>query len=1090
MNKRILSYFYFLFFCLTSYSQVTTSSISGLIFNEEKEPLPGAIIKAIHEPSGTIYSTVSNTKGKYYIQDARPGGPYKIDISYIGYQRAVFTKIYLSLSETYSCNAILQSSAILDEIIVTGTASKFAGEKTGASTRITSEDIRLLPNINRSLGSIVQLSPYANRSGTIGGRDQRMNNYNIDGANFNYNMGLDGASLPGGGNPISIDAIEEVQVGIAPYDVRQTNFIGAVVNVATKSGTNMFRGSAYSYIKNENLRGNTIDGESLGKRPEERLNIYGFTLGGPIIKNKLFFFVNAEYENRPYLIHKWKLSTDGKEDQDNMISRVTASDMQRFSRDLKEMYGYDTGSWTDFNGGLNTYRAIARIDWNISEKHKMMLRYNYTSQQQDNNLVGNALGINGGPVSIYSMTFRNSTWKQFNNVSSLTAELNSRIGASMNNKLLVSYTFNDGNKRECNGDFPTVDIMKPDASGINRSFMNAGYEQHAWRNGIQEKVWSITDNIALQFGNHYVTAGVSFESQNVSNTYMRYGAGYYRYASYEDFINKAAPVAFALTYSLTGKEKALADVHYNQYSVYAQDEYNPNMQLKLIYGVRMEIPSYVNKKYANPSITNYDFNGTKLSTAHWPKATPLFSPRVGFNYDLLGNKALKIRGGTGIFTGRFPLIFLSKMQEGSGMLQTTVSTTQANDPLLAALAGGIRNPQQLLSDIAQQFPDKFPTKPGAVNSIITIDRNFKTPQVWKNSLAVDYILPLPFKADLTLEGTFIKDINAIVQRNLNVIPFNDPSMSRFNGPDNRYYYPGNVEKRIHKEITHAMVMTNTHKGYSYNLNATLHMTPVNGLNIMAAYTYTKSRTMSSNASNQIEGAWQQEPTVQGANHLSLRNARYVYSPHNVIARINYSFNYGNNFSTGISLLYNGSRTGTYSYIYDGDMNNDGYQYDLMYVPANPNEINLQELKVGNRVFSIEEQRKALWSYIKQDPYLEKHLGEYTEGFGAFLPWLNIFDLRLTQDFKINVGKTTNTLQLCFDIANLGNLLNSSWGVPQKAVTSQLLTYKGKNQNGEPIYTMKTINEKGNAILPYKSFTSNRNSSNCWQLQLGIRYIFN
>ena len=1090
MGKSLLLLVILCCYALTSLAQATTSSVSGRVLDEQKELLPGTNVVAIHEPSGTMYGTITNLQGTYQLQGLRTGGPYRIEFSYVGYRTVVVTDIFLKLAETYTCDATLNPSAELDEIVILGTNSKFAGEKTGASTHITSKDIFRFPNINRNLNSLTKMSPYSSGNG-FGGRDQRMNNYTIDGANFNYSMGLDGAVLPGGGNPISIDALEEIQISIAPYDVRQSNFIGGSVNAVTKSGTNIFRGSAYMYTKNEYLRGNKVDGYDLGDRQQERRNVYGFTFGGPIVKNKLFFFVNGEYENAPQPIHKWKLSTDGKEDTQNQISRVTDADMRRFSQDLKDMYGYNTGSWTDFAGCTDVYRAMARLDWNISDQHRLMVRYNYTGQEKDNNLVGSALGINGGPVSRYSMSFRNSTWKQLDNVSSFTAELNSRINTTMHNQFLASYTFNDGNKRECNGDFPTIDIMRPDEDGINRAFMNAGYEQHAWRNGINEKVWSITDNFSIHLGNHNLVLGASFESQNVSNCYMRYGAGYYRYKSYEDFVNKAAPVAFALCYSLTGEDESLASVHYDQFSLYAQDEFNVNARLNLFYGIRMDIPFYINKRYENPSIASYEFNGMKLSTAYWPKATPLFSPRIGFNYDLSDNRTLKLRGGTGMFTGRFPLIFLSKMQEGSGMLQTTVSTQEAGGELLTALAGGIRTPRQILSEIAPQFPNLFPTEPGAVNQIVTIDRNFKTPQVWKSSLALDYRLPLPFRSDFTLEATYIKDINAILQRNVNVIALDDSKMSRLSGVDDRYVYPGNKEKRIHENITHAMLMTNTNKGYSYNLNATLNMEPIQGINLMAAYTYTKSRTLSNNASNQIENAWQQEPSVQGANYLTMHNASYLISPHRVIASASYTVEYAKNFATCISLFYTGQRNGSYNYLIDGDINNDGYLYDLMYIPATRDELNFDELKLSDgTVFSVTEQQNALWAFIEQDPYLSKHKGKYAETNGAFQPWYHRFDLRVVQDFRVKVGKTLNTLQLSVDILNVGNLLNSSWGVAKTSTANKLLKYKRLNDNNEPVYTMNTLIEDGTTKLPYRSFSPSRVVDNCWQLQFGIRYIFN
>ena len=1072
--------------------QVTSSFMNGYV-SDGIDSLPGATVIVTHIPSGSRYSTITNKQGYYQLQGMRPGGPYKVEISYVGFHGFVVTGIQLRLAEAYTCNAILIPSTTLDEVIVRSTKSKYSNGKTGASTHIDASQIKLYPNISRSLGDILKLSPYSNGRG-FGGRDQRMNNYSVDGANFNYNMGLDGNILPGGGNPISIDAIEEIMLNIAAYDVRQTNFVGAAINIVTKSGTNNLAGSAYSYIKNEHLRGNKVADNDLGEREKEARTIYGITLGGPILKYRVFFFVNGEYEYSPYPIHKWKLSEDGQEDITNNTSRVTAEDMSQFSKDLKEMYGYNTGSWTDFEGKSSVYRLLTRLDWNINDYHKLMLRYNYTTNKKDNNVIGPALGITGGPVSRYSMSFRNSMWQDVNNVHSLTGELHSHLKKNINNQLLISFTFNDGNNRECNGDFPTIDIMKPDESGSDYAFMNAGYDQHAWNNGITEKVWAITDNLSIQTGKHFITTGISFESQNLKNCYLRYGAGYYRYKNYEDFVNKAAPVAFALCYSLSDDKRAPAEVNYRQFSAYVQDEYSILPNLKFTYGLRMDIPIYTSKRYENPSISEYSFNGVKLSTAYWPQSTPLFSPRVGFSYDLFCNNILKIRGGTGIFTGRFPMIFLSKMQEGSGMLKNTVSIQKAGDPLLAALAGDVRTREEILRDLAPLFPDYFPTEPGTVNNIATIDRHFKLPQVWKSSLAIDYQFPFSFHSLITLEGTFMKDLNAIVYRDMNVIGENDSRMTRFTGPDNRYRYPGNIEKRYHENITNAILMTNTSKGFSTNFTATVNMQPLEGLEIMAAYTYTISKSITNNRSNQVDNAWTQEPSVNGPNYLKLHRSQYTQTPHRVIAQVSYSKKYAKHFSTSVSLFYMGERAGNYSYIYDGDMNNDGISnWDLIYIPKDKNELNFADKKVGDIIFTAEEQREAFWAFVNQDPYLKKHKGEYAEGYAAFLPWCNRYNLRVIQDFKIKTGKFTNTLQLSVDIMNLANLLNNSWGVTKVATGGNngvLLKLKEINETGEPVYTMSTIKKNGKDILPYKTFESGLSSDNCWQLQIGIRYIFN
>lgn len=1056
-----------------------------------REYLPGATVMAVHEPSGTRYATVTNDQGYYRIQGMRPGGPYHIEISFVGYKRAVFTGIFLGLGEEYSYRAEMQPATELNEVIVKGVATSFTGRKTGASTHITAGDIRNLPNITRSLTNILKLSPYA-VGNCIGGRDQRMNNYSIDGANFNYNMGLDGNVLPGGGNPISIDALEEVQVNIAPYDVRLSNFIGGAVNAVTKSGTNLFRGSAYTYLRNENLRGNKVDGEDLGERPEEKQTVYGFTLGGPVVKDQLFFFVNGEYEDQPRPIHKWLLSTDGTEDAQHQISRVTTEDMNRFSQDLYRMYGYQTGSWTDFSGGTNVYRLMGRMDWNISDAHKLMVRYNYTSQQKMNNVVGPSLEISGGPVSIYSMSFRNSTWKQTDKVSSLTAELNSSLGYRVSNKLSVSYTFNNANKRKCEGDFPTVDILKPDDAGIPKAFMNAGYDQHAWGNGITEKVWSVNDNVSFGIGRHNIMIGGGFEAIQVSNCYMQFGAGYYRYASYEDFVQRAAPVAFALTYSLTGKEKALAEVDYSSFSLYFQDAWEVSSRFMLTFGLRMDIPFYLNKRYENPSILGYDFNGIRLNTADWPKASPLFSPRIGLNYDVLSDHSLKVRGGAGLFTGRFPLIFLSKMQEGSGMLQNSVKIKAPAEgaDLLQALAGGIRRREEVLRDIAPAFPEYFAMEPGAVNNIVTIDRDFKVPMVLKMSLAFDYRLPLPFPADLTVEGIYIKDIYAVYQQDVNMIGTDDARMSRFSGPDNRYRYPGTVNSRIHDKINYAMLLKNTSRGYSYNLNATLHFSPLIGMNLTAAYTYTQSQSVSANASNQVEKAWAQEPSVNGPNYQPLHQAKYLASPHFIMAEATYQLRYARGLSTLFSVYYSGRRTGNYSYIYSNDMNNDGYNYDLLYIPRTKEELHFCDQQVGERLCTAAEQQEAFWDFVNADPYLSKHKGKYAKANEAFLPWLNRVDLKVVQGFTLKIGKTENTLELSADILNVGNLLNQKWGNTRKASILTPLQFKGVNDRNEPLYTMNMIKRNGENILPKAEFYPELVSDNCWQLQIGVRYIFN
>ena len=1080
-------------------AQNTTSTIVGTVADAE-DNLPGAIVKVTEIETGTVYTAVSNSKGQFRINGVQPGGPYRMEVSFVGHKKGVIKITRVNLGQTYSCDVTLETGNELQEVVV---RSQAALRKTGGSENFTEETIDNLPSINRSMMDILAMSPYYLDAGVIGGRDDRMNNFSVDGANFNSNMGLDREKMPGGGTPFAIEALEDVQVVTSAFDVKNSNFMGATINAITKKGTNRFTGSAYHYYKDESLRGNKVDGEELtAPRGDIKRTIYGLTLGGPIIKDKLFFFVSAELENTPLEIHQWRCSEDGVEDGKNLISRVSLADAQRFANDLKTMYGWDAGSYTNFTGDNKFFRLMSRIDWNINDNHQLTLRYNQTNGKKDNAFASPGVGLNDARVGTLSMVFDGSNWKKIDNVYSLTAELNSRFGNTISNKLRGAFTFNDANNRECDAAFPNIEIMKTyDGDGKNHAYMSAGYDPHAWKNGINEKSWNITDDLNISLGDHYLTLGAGFESTVASNCYMKYGAGYYRYASYDDFVNKKAPVAFAMCWSLTGEERALSDVTYNRLSAYLQDEWQVSKRIRLLYGVRMDMPMYTNHRYENPSVADLDFNGTKLNTGEWPGNKMMIAPRVGFNYDLTKDGSLVLRGGTGIFTGRFPLIFFSKIQEGSGMLQTTVNISNAANALLPYLAGGVRTPQQVLTEIVPSLPDDlktlFPTQPGAKNNLIAIDKNFKMPQTWKTTLALDWKMPLGFDNMFTLEGTYAKDFKALSIYDAN-IDMEKATAKRFEGPDNRYYYPGNVDMRIYPKIGYAYELKNTDKGYSANIMAQIKMRPLKNLDLMAAYTWTTAKSVNSLLSNQIENAVTNHHQVNGINFEQSSHPSYLHSPHRIIASAAYKVDYlDDNMSTRISVFYQGRKNGTYSYLYNGDMNNDGKGYDLIYIPASKDEMNFVENAIKNGpTFTPEQQKEAFWNFINQDPYLSKHKGEYAQAYGAYNPWFNRFDVRLTQEIKVKAGKSVNRLQLNFDILNFGNLLNSKWGCTKTAIAAayQPLVVDTKNRvdaNGVPQYKLSTYKDSdGNTKLIDHTFDVQRNNNNCWRMQIGVKYIFN
>ncbi|MBN2807709.1 MAG: TonB-dependent receptor [Prolixibacteraceae bacterium] len=1077
----------------TLFAQVTTSSIQGQVTAEDQSALPGATVIAIHLPSGTQYAAITNTDGRYNLQGMRTGGPYEVKISFVGYKSRTYTDITLFLGESFSLNAQLsETSTEVDEVMIVGTKpSKFGTSKTGATTNISNEQMNSMPSINRSITDIARISPYANGMSFAGG-DGRSSNFTVDGANFNNNFGL-GSSLPGGGNPISIDAIEEVQVVIAPFDVRQTNFIGGGINAITKSGTNKFKGSAYTYLTNQNMRGNAIGDVDFGERSEESKNVYGITLGGPIIKNKLFFFVNGEYEVQPTQVVTWRPSDNGTANTDLSLSRTSVSDMEAVRKHLLDKYGYDAGSYTDYPANESNRKLMARIDWNINNDNKLSIRYNYTKNMAWNPTNGNSTDAgfrnrSMNRISQYSMAFSNSLYSMDNIVNSIALDLNSKISDKVSNKLLTTYT-QIADVRGSNSDpFPFIDIMAgvtDDGKQILEPYMSAGYELFTWNNGVKNNIFNIIDNVTYQLDQHTITAGISFEYQMANNSYMRNGTGYYRYASVEDFLNQKAPRDFALTYGYDGEKSPAAEVAFNQFSIYGQDEWSVNNDLKLTFGLRANYLKYVDNILRNNAIYELDFGGKKIDTGEWPTAKVQLSPRVGFTWDISDDNTMKLRGGTGIFEGRLPLVFFTNMPTNSGMVQGSYAAVtkydaegnvSSADPVLATLAGTmITDVDEMISKL--NLPTTITPEQGLLpRDINAIDPDFKMPQVWKTSLALDFEVPVAFPLSVTVEGMFMKNINGVMLKNYN-LEQPDNSWNRFSGSDDRYIYPASDDMTYTSK--NAYVLANSKEGWGATGNITVNAEPLNGLNLMAAYTFTESKEVSGMPGSNAASAYSGLITVNGPHLPWVQRSEYVV-PGKAIASASYKLDYAKeHLATTFNLFYSGYSAGGYSFTYSNDMNNDGYAADLIYIPSAKGDVN----------FISTADEDAFFAFIEQDKYLSKNKGNYAEAFAARAPWVHRFDLRVTQDFSLKVGSTKNTFQVSLDFLNFGNLINNNWGVEKNmfsANNGQILKYEGVDANNVPSFSMVKDNDGKYLSTSYSTYY---NYSQCWSLQLGIRYIF-
>ena len=1083
-----------LFVCgQAGYAQITTASMSGSI-SDGNETLLGATVVATHEPTGTVYGVATNNNGRYAIQGMRTGGPYKIVIQYVGYATQTKEDIFLQLGETYILDIQLgELSATLSEIVVTGRATKFTTEKTGASTNVNNEQMQTLPTISRSIQDIARISPYANGM-SFGGSDGRSSNLTIDGANLNNNFGLSSA-LPGGGNPISLDAIEEIQVVIAPFDVRQTNFIGGGVNAITKSGTNTIKGTAYTYYRNQDMRGNKIGDHDFGDRAKESRTVYGATLGAPIIKNKLFFFGNIEYEKSPQQVIRWRASNNGVSDQQT-ISRVKESDLQSVADHLRNQYGYDPGSYSNFPADESNLKYLLRLDWNINDDHKLSLRYNHTKNTGWNPPNGNSTDggyrdQNKNRVGEYSFSYANSMYSMDNTVNSATLELNSRLNANMSNQLLATYSLIEDLRGSNSSPFPFIDIMSGDvATGAAAldPYISAGYELFTWNNGVTNKVSTITDNFTYYLNTHKFTAGISYEYQYADNNYMRNGTGYYRYAGVNDFLTGAAPVDFTLTYGANGNTKPSNAVAFSQLGVYVQDEWNVLPNLKFTAGVRADNITFRNDIMTNNAIKDLNFGGRRIDTGLWPKSNINWSPRLGFTYDVMKDKSLIIRGGTGLFTGRLPLVFFTNMPTQSGMIQVSQNlqtrfnsdgTVASRNDLLDLLAGGmITNVDDMINRLG--FSTEITPDKGIVSNnaqIVGVDNKFRMPQVWKTALAIDYQIPVQFPFTATVEGMYTRNINDVMLENINV---KDPdNWDRFAGPDNRYIYPSDY--KYYNNVTSALLLKNTSKGYGYTFNVTLKAQPINSLDLMLAYTHTEMKEVTGMPGSNANSAWIGIPTVNGPNFTNAQRSQYVI-PDQIIGSLGWRLPYLNNqMASTISIFYRGYSPYADSYTYANDMNGSGLTgTQLIYIPKERGDIQ----------FVSQADEDAFFAFMDQDNYLKNNKGNYAEAYASRAPWVHKFDFRFLQDFKLKIGETVNTLQFSLDILNVGNLLKSTWGVNKNmasGLNGRVLRYEGPDANNVPTYSMVKLS---NGEYPTKSYDTYRNIGQCWSLQVGLRYIFN
>lgn len=1087
------------------FAQITTSAINGTVKNNAEEPLVGATIVATHQPSGTKYSTISRAGGQFSIQNMRVGGPYLIEISFVGHDAGKFENVYLQLAESFLLNPYLnKTSASLENVVLTTgrRSSVLNANRTGSVNNIGIRQINQLPTISRSINDLTRSTPQASGNGqSVGGGNYRQNNFTVDGADFNNSFGI-GNNLPAGGTPISLDALEEISVNITPFDVRQTGFIGSAINAITRSGTNTFSGSAYTYWRNQNQRGYKV-GNTVFTRPSEEFKQVGFRIGGPIIKNKLFFFFNYEKETQPKSVQTLTASSaSAAYGSASNIARPSADSLRIISQYLFDTYGYVTGPWDNYTPNIERTKYMMRLDWNINARHRFNVRYSQVEGGEPNSPSSSTSGAGFtyasglGRTNNNSLWYKNSNYFQGANLYSLAAELNSNWGR-LSNTLRGTFTYQNDSRETDSQIFPFVDILSTTGVSASAPYTSFGYEPFSFGNLRKVKTYSVIDNLSWTSGKHAWTVGGQFDMSETINGFQRFATSYYVFNTWSDFVNGRDPRDFALTYSLSKNfAPAFSSFKFAQLSLYGQDEITVNRNLRLTLGLRVDRATYpdVPQIVEHPLVSAMTFaGGIKMNTGALPSTRLMWSPRMGFNWDLYGDRSLQIRGGTGVFTGKVPFVWIVSQSGDNGMIQITQSFN--------GLSNNVNRPFN--PDPAAYRPSSVPQAGTIVPGTVTaLDPDFRFPQSWKSSLAMDGKLGGGLIG--TLEAIFNKDINTAFFSNPNL---QSPAPLNVSGyPDSRVIYGATVPTRFINTLNSAgvptvggtsafnpILLTNGKKGYYLSLTAKVEKPFAKGFYASFAYTKALAGNMHDGSGDQPQSAWQITTTVNGANSSPLGYTDYVL-PDRIVALVSYRKEYLKHLATTVSLIYNGAISGRFSYTYGGDFNRDGVSgNDLIYIPTAADMQNMQfaSQTVNGVVYDQTSQRSLFESYIQQDKYLKAHRGQYAERNGAQIPWLNRVDLKFMQDLFTRVGKTKNTVQFTVDVFNLGNVINSDWGKLKTINASSILIPTNQNSlvpGGTVVPQFRLATANGNIIT--KTFRDNVSIFSTYSVQFGLRYIFN
>ena len=975
---------------------ITTGTISGVVVDQQGGLLPGATATAVHVETGTSYSAVTQLDGRFSILSVRVG-TYKVKASLSGFKDQEMSDVLVALGEERILNFKLELASIATAITVVGAAPPIDTTRAGAGANIDSAVKELMPTIARSLTDVTRTNMYFNPNGfnedtpgsAVAGRSQRYNSIQIDGAVNNDLFGLASAAGVPGGNagtqPISLDAIQEIQLVVSPYDIRQSGFSGGGINAITKSGSNNIRGTAYYFGRDENLVGKGITNTPISAFGDKQ---YGFSLGGPIKQNRAFYF--GTYEGGR------KLTPTGFSVAGSGVQFGQEAAIDRYLSILQNTYGYDVGAPAkdEFSRDTVNDKFFVRADFNVKDQHQLTIRHNFVDANND---VGtpSATGYRT-PDNFYD--FRSQT-------NATVGQLTSRFGTSVNEARVAYTRIRDrrGGQEFETQRFPTVEVVLSGSLTIT-----SGREPNSTANELDQNILEITDDLTMVRGDHTFTLGTHNEFFAFRNLFIRDNFGRYRFSSL-DLFEQGLAQQYDYSFSATSDPKQAAKFDVNHYGFYAGDQWRARTNLTITGGMRVDIVRFGNKPTANPAaITNFGY-----ATDEVPNTT-LYSPRVGFNWSPKHDPTEQIRGGIGLFAGRPPYVWISNQFGNTGIDFTRIGASNNNNNRIPFVPDPDNQPRTVTGASAGSF----------TNEIDLIDPDFKYPSIMRGNLSYDRKLPYGLYG--TVELLWSNTVNDIRYENLNLQQVGTQPL------DGRPRYALNVVPTL----SNVLFLTNTSQGDQWSLGFDVKRPFSNGFYISGSYIYGQSRTVADGTRDQAVSVWGGIYVPGDPNEPILATSDYDPG-HRITITSSYDIKLGKGYTLTASAFYSGQSGRPYSLSWGSSgasVNGDAQAFnDLLYLPTGtePN------FAYTNGSY------QDLANFFALEECYQEAIGTIIGRNTCRAPWYNTLDSRFNFGLPFRRVKAEVTL----DILNMINLFDRTKGIVEYASFNQITAFTPVLTNG-------------------------------------------